>query len=262
MELFIIFSIVLFHELGHYVAAKLYNWRIDSIVLWVFGGVMDTDEHGTKSIKEEAIVTIAGPFQHLIIYFICMLAELYQIIPGPIIELVLYYNTALMFFNLIPVWPLDGGKLLLLLTSSFLPYKKAYQFTILFSMITIVIIVVIQIMFFPFTLSSFLIWAFLFMENRADWKQRYYVFMRFLLSRFEGEATVKKIIPLHVASDYTFQDVFSLFRRERKHTIYIDYPGKRRISIDETDCLQNYFFENINRVTVGEAFDYPPSNWY
>src|SRR5699024_11983500 len=58
-------SIVLFHELGHYGAAKFFKWRIKGIMLWIFGGVMDTDEHGNKPFHEDIIVTVAGPLQHL-----------------------------------------------------------------------------------------------------------------------------------------------------------------------------------------------------
>lgn len=256
LELFIIFSLVLFHEMGHFTAAKLLKWRIKNIVLWVFGGVMDTDEHGNKPIKEEVFVTIAGPFQHLIIYFFCFLAETFQILPIPILELILYYNTVLLIFNLIPIWPLDGGKLLLLFVSAYFPYKKSYYFTILFSMVAILCILSVQLLYFPFTLSNFFIWIFLFMENKADWKQRFYVFMRFLLKRYEGDSTINGVVPIHVTSDSTFLEVFSLFRRERKHPIYITYPGNERKSVDENDCLQSYFYEKSYNQTIGDTFYY------
>src|SRR5699024_1387676 len=68
VELTIILAIVLFYELGHFMMATFFNWRIKSVMLWVFGGVMDTEEHGNKPLHEEALVIIAGPFQHLVIY--------------------------------------------------------------------------------------------------------------------------------------------------------------------------------------------------
>ncbi|WP_067727283.1 M50 family metallopeptidase [Oceanobacillus damuensis] len=256
LELFIIFFLVLFHEMGHYAVARNLKWRIGNIVLWVFGGVMDTEEHGNKPIKEEALVTLAGPFQHLVIYFLCFLAESFYLVPVSVVELVLYYNTVLLLFNLLPIWPLDGGKLLLLILSAYIPYKKSYQFTILFSMVTTVCVLLIQLLFFPFTLSSFFIWLFLFGENRSDWKQRSYVFMRFLLKRYEGESSINGVIPINVASDSTFLELFSRFRREKKHPVYIIYPGNERKSVDETDCLQSYFYERTYDTSVGEAFLY------
>lgn len=138
----------------------------------------------------------------------------------------------------------------------FFPYKKAYQFTLIFSMVFITLILVLQLLFFPFTLSSFFIWAFLFMENRNDWKQRSYVFMRFLLRRYEGDAAIKGVVPLTVAPDSSFLDLFSRFRREKKHPIYIVYAENNRKSVDEADCLQSYFYEREYNQSVGDAFLY------
>lgn len=51
-ELVIILSIVLIHELGHYTVAHVFKWRIKHIMLWVFGGVMQTEEHGSSAHSE------------------------------------------------------------------------------------------------------------------------------------------------------------------------------------------------------------------
>src|SRR5690625_7196786 len=80
IQLFIILLIVLIHELGHYIAAAYFKWRIDYIMLWVFGGVMKTDESTHHSIKEECIVTLAGPMQHLFIFFVLYLFSFFSIL--------------------------------------------------------------------------------------------------------------------------------------------------------------------------------------
>ncbi|MBY7143259.1 M50 family metallopeptidase [Virgibacillus sp. NKC19-3] len=256
MELAIIVTIVLFHELGHYIVAIVFKWRIQGIMLWVFGGVMDTDEHGNRSIREEALVTVAGPFQHFIIYlFLFFLASTDFIAPS-ILELIFYYNTVILVFNLLPVWPLDGGKLLFLGLSAFSPYKKAYQSAIIFSMIISLLVLIFQLILFPFTLSAFLVMLFLFMENRSEWKKRYYVFIRFLLKRYEGNTAVKAVNPIVVPHEATLMDIFARFRRERKHPIYITYPDNKRRSVDETDCLLLFFREKQYNKTIGEAVHY------
>lgn len=255
LELFIIFALVLFHELGHYIAARMMKWRIRYIVLWAFGGVMDTEEHGNKTMREEAFVTLAGPYQHLVVYFLCFLVETFQLMPASILELILYYNTILLLFNLIPVWPLDGGKLLLLAVSYFSLQKSvpiyAHIFNGLYYNSTYT-----STFIFPIYVKCIFIWVFLFMENRSDWKQRSYVFMRFLLRRYEGDAAVKGVLPLTVPSDISFLDLFSRFRREKKHPIYIVYAENNRKSVDESDCLQSYFYEREYNQSIGDAFLY------
>lgn len=253
MELSIILMIVLIHELGHYAMSKLFKWRVDSIMLWVFGGVMRTEEHGNSSLREEALVIIAGPIQNVMIYIGLYFFSMYAILPTPVLELILYYNTAILLFNLLPIWPLDGGKLLFVFLSSFLPYRKAYHSMIILSMITSIVLLLVQLFIFPFTLSAFCLMIFLFMENRAEWKQRFYVFIRFLLKRYEGNSYVKGIQPIKTSYHSPLMDILTQFKRGKKHPIYIYYPNRERKSIDESDCLRSYFHDKQYNRTIGEV---------
>src|SRR5699024_2227308 len=122
VELTVILAIVLFHEMGHFTMATYYNWRIRKVMLWVFGGVMDTDEHGNKPLYEEILVIIAGPLQHIVIYALILCLSLSSLLSPSLIELLVFYNTVLFVFNLLPIWPLDGGKLLFAILSIFMPF--------------------------------------------------------------------------------------------------------------------------------------------
>ncbi|MBR7796957.1 MAG: site-2 protease family protein [Bacillota bacterium] len=253
MELAILLFIVFFHEMGHFMMATFFKWRIRKVMLWVFGGVMDTDEHGSKPIREELLVTCAGPFQHIILFIVLFLLGDLGMLPQAVMDLFLYYNSIILLFNLLPLWPLDGGKLLFLCLSSLVPYKKAYYAVIIFSMIASILLLLIQLITLPFTLSSFFIFIFLFMENKTEWKQRYYAFFRFLLKRYEGKNRfARKVLPIRVSSDQSLLEVFSRFHREKLHPIYIIYPNNYRQSIDEVACLHSYFNEKHYDKTVGE----------
>lgn len=246
-------GIVLFHELGHYMMAVSFGWRIKNITLWVFGGVMDTDEHGNRPIYEEALVSIAGPLQHVFIYLGMIILAPFDIVPKSIMELVMYYNSLILLFNLLPVWPLDGGKLLFTLLSAFTPYKKAHTAMIVISVLVSTCILFVFLFIMPFTLSSIFIFLFILLENRTEWKQRYYVFLRFLSKRFYGANDAKKSDQIEVPYNASLFEVFSLFIRERKHIIYITYPGNKRASINEIDCLRSYFEKKQYNVTIGEV---------
>lgn len=256
MELAIILAIVLIHELGHYLAAMFFKWRVRGIMLWVFGGVMDTDEHGTRPVYEEMIVTAAGPLQHVVIYGAVLLLSDSGFVPASVLSLIIYYNTAILIFNLLPVWPLDGGKLLFLCLSSFLPYQRAYHTAIMASIVISLVLLAAQFMFWPFTLSAFLLMIFLVMENRSEWKHRYFVFIRFLLNRYEGNANVRGVKPIVVPAKASLMQVFAQFQREKRHPIYITFPDSERQSIDENDCLRSYFHDKAYSKTVGELAAY------
>src|SRR5699024_4666142 len=179
IHLFILFSIVLIHEAGHYVMAKYFEWEIHSIMLWVFGGVMKTDETISRPVKQEVVVTIAGTIQHVFIFLMLHGFSYTSLVTGDLIVSAHYYNVILFGFNLLPIYPLDGGKLLLSCMSAIIPFKKAYEWTILFSVFGCVVILLYQLIFFPFTLSAFMLFLFLLWENHIEWKYRTYLFLRF-----------------------------------------------------------------------------------
>ncbi|GIO21791.1 stage IV sporulation protein FB [Oceanobacillus sp. J11TS1] len=215
---------------------------------------MKTDEHGSRPIREEAIVILAGPSVQVLIFGLLYGASSFGMVPDYYYELILYYNAIILLFNLLPIWPLDGGKLVFLLLTSVLSFKKAYYITIIASLTICAGIILIQLLFLPFTLSSFLIWLFLIHENWQEWKYRFYVFMRFLLKRYEGGNFVSAIQPIYASPQDSFLEVLARFHREKKHTIYIEYPNKERISVEDNECLAFYFNEKPYRKTIGEAF--------
>ncbi|HLQ70510.1 MAG TPA: site-2 protease family protein [Bacillota bacterium] len=255
VELSVILLIVLFHELGHFMMAAFFNWRIKSVMLWVFGGVMDTEEHASKPLHEEVLVIIAGPFQHIIVYVLVFLMSSLQLFSSSIIDLLLFYNTVLLCFNLLPIWPLDGGKLLFSILSIFFPYKRAFTSVIIFSIIVTILCIVVQLFIIPFTLSSLLVVMFLLMENRTEWKQRFYVFIRFLLKRFEDRPPPKLVQPIIVSHQASLMDVFNEFKRDRSHPIYVTYSANKRKSIDEMECLRSYFYNKHYNKSIGEIVD-------
>jgi len=253
MELSIIFIIVFIHEMGHYFMAKAFKWRVRKVMLWVFGGVMETEEHGNQSIKEDILVTIAGPIQHIFIYILLFFLLESGILSEVIFNMAMSYNTVILLFNLLPIWPLDGGKLLFTLLSVKYPYRKALEGIIILSMILSISFIILHIIFYSFTLSFTLIMLFLFIENRLEWKRRFYIFMRFLLERYKGNHAVRKLEVLHLPGNVLLMEAFTLFKREKKHTIAIK-DNKNLNRIDETDCLHAYFHEKQYDKQMNDIF--------
>lgn len=107
-----------------------------------------------------------------------------------------------------------------------------------------------QLIVFPFTMSAIFIMLFILLENRTEWKQHYYVFLRFLSDRFYNGNNARKTTSIKVSNDCTLFEVFSLFIREKKHTIHITYNDDRERSMDERDCLKSYFQGKHYNVTV------------
>ncbi|HEY9578033.1 MAG TPA: site-2 protease family protein, partial [Pseudobacillus sp.] len=133
LHLLLAFIIIVIHELGHVVAAHALGWRIKKVVLLPFGGVAEVDEHGNRPLREELIVVLAGPLQHLWLFAVAWLAHAGGILPNSIYEDFWQINAAILLFNLLPVYPLDGGKLLMLTFSIARPFLSAFRLVIICS---------------------------------------------------------------------------------------------------------------------------------
>src|SRR5699024_2361506 len=162
----------------------------------------------------------------------------------------LFYNQFIFFFNLIPLWPLDGGKLLLISLSRFFPFQKSYHATILFSIIFCILLIPLQFYFLSFQLSSSLLLLFLLLQILTEWKKRYYTFIRFLLNRYEEKKPHDQLHPLTIPHHASLMEVFTHFYREKNHSIYIEFPQQITYEITEKECLQYYFLEKRYHETI------------
>jgi Zn-dependent protease/predicted transcriptional regulator len=107
------FASVLFHELSHSMVARIYKIRVISITLFVFGGVARIGREPAKAIQEFNIA-IAGPLASLFLAFAFF--SLTQFFPyaqmtGALAVWLWQTNAALALFNLLPGFPLDGGRI-------------------------------------------------------------------------------------------------------------------------------------------------------
>ena len=112
-----LFISIVLHEFSHAIVARRYDIPIKGITLFIFGGVAEMEDE-PPSARSELLMAIAGPIASYV------LAVLFQslalALPGtaseaPLVALFAYLaliNAVLATFNLIPAFPLDGGRVL------------------------------------------------------------------------------------------------------------------------------------------------------
>ncbi len=111
------YACLLAHELAHSVVARRYGVRVRGITLWLFGGVSQLEGEPQRATQEAAI-TAVGPLTSIAVAILCYVLGTAVLAVGgpPIVAYVLvwlaYINLILGLFNLIPAFPLDGGRLL------------------------------------------------------------------------------------------------------------------------------------------------------
>ncbi|MBO0795468.1 MAG: site-2 protease family protein [Ktedonobacteraceae bacterium] len=111
----LLFLSVLLHELGHSFVARWRGMRVQNIVLFIFGGVSNIEQE-PKNPSTEFLITIVGPLVSLLLGALAALLLLpLGNRPSPTSAILTYLATAnilLGIFNLIPGFPLDGGRVL------------------------------------------------------------------------------------------------------------------------------------------------------
>src|ERR1700681_3777428 len=107
------FASVVFHELSHSMVARAYKIRVISITLFVFGGVARIGREPAKAMQEFNIA-IAGPIASLFLavgFYSLTLFFPYAEMTGALAVWLWQTNAALALFNLLPGFPLDGGRI-------------------------------------------------------------------------------------------------------------------------------------------------------
>ncbi len=121
---------VVLHELGHSLTARRYGFPIDSITLWLFGGIAALSEM-PEDWRKEFWIAIAGPIVSVLVGVVSF--GLFVVTPVDLdgVRFVLGYlailNVGLAIFNMVPAFPMDGGRILRALLARTHPYAQATQ---------------------------------------------------------------------------------------------------------------------------------------
>ncbi|WP_280769763.1 M50 family metallopeptidase [Salipaludibacillus daqingensis] len=243
-EIIILFMIVFVHEIGHALMAYHLGWRIKRIILLPFGGMAEMEEHGNKRVKEEILVTLSGPLQH-----VWMIAGSYLLVTTSVWSeadhhMFLFHNLTILLFNLLPIMPLDGGKFLFSLNTLFLPFQKSYQLSFRLSFMILLGLTYVSLFVFPFHLNLVAVLLFLWTHLYLEWKQRHYHFLRFLMERKRlnsfREKRYTSIDPM-----VTVAEAMKRIYRE-KEMVFLFTIDSKKIEIKEEKLLKA-FFESENK---------------
>lgn len=112
-----LFVSIILHEMSHSLVARAYGMSMKGITLFLFGGVAEMEEE-PQSPKVEFLMSVVGPVSSIVIgvvFYGISLAGFRFGWPVPVtgvLEYLAYINILLACFNLLPAFPLDGGRIL------------------------------------------------------------------------------------------------------------------------------------------------------
>jgi stage IV sporulation protein FB len=262
VEALTLFGTVFIHEMGHVAAAKGLGWKVREVQLLPFGGVAIVDELGTVPLHEELIVAVAGPFQHAWMILFALLMK--TAVPSSL-EWWNYFievNLMIGLFNLLPLLPLDGGRVVQCLFGYFMSYHRTLWITTWLSLALSAFVISFAI-YGLFTnrlpLNLLVIGLFLLISNWYSYRQLPFLFFRFLLSR---EQRVSRLLlsgtlaqPIVVARQQKISNILKLFMREKYHLIYVmNEKGRIQAILPEHQLVSGFLDGKKPGSAVSELF--------
>ena len=112
-----LFVSIIFHELSHSLVARRYGLDMKGITLFIFGGVAEMEEE-PSSARVEFMMAIAGPVSSIMLALFFFLAARigntgsWPVPVNGVLVYLAFINGLLALFNLLPAFPLDGGRIL------------------------------------------------------------------------------------------------------------------------------------------------------
>jgi Zn-dependent protease len=243
-----LFASVGVHELGHSWAASRYDIHTESITLWILGGLASLSEM-PKEWNREFWIAIAGPITSVLVGAVCLGVLTVSGVGAPVFVFVVGWlavtNVVLAVFNLLPAFPMDGGRILRALLARFLPYAKATQVAARIGTVFAVLFAVVGVLAF----SPILLLLAFFIYGAATSESRMVVLGELLEGLTVGDLVIEAD-PVEEAT--TLDALFPRLVGERQTEFpVVDADGTLRGAVT-ADAMRDVEFADYGTTSVGD----------
>ncbi|KAB3535907.1 hypothetical protein F8154_05155 [Alkaliphilus pronyensis] len=243
-EMLIIFLVVFIHEIAHLLVAKSLSITINEIELFPFGGVAKLEKDIYLEAFKEILIACAGPILNLIFFLITEFILLNHFKESYYLNFFKITNIAIGLFNLIPIYPLDGGRVLRGALSMFLSIQKSTILSIYIGKVFSIIIFTIGIYLTFFSLVNIYIAflaIYLFYQGYKEKKITAFLLMKEIIRKKEtllskGIMDTKHLTVYEIVN---FNMLFSSFTSSKYHYVtIIDQDGTPVGTLTESQIIE------------------------
>ena len=183
-QIFFYVITVTLHEFGHFLFLRHYGYECDSLIFSLNGAGLQSNNN--FRVKEEIIIAIAGPLVNLIL--IVLITAFWWIFPLSYLYTYdfLICNIVVMIFNLTPVYPLDGGRILCaFLRSRGVSNKKIFRLNLIINISFVILFLCLFILslFFAMNISLIIMSGFFLINIFSLEKNSYYSTINSIIKR-------------------------------------------------------------------------------
>lgn len=171
------FACVVLHELGHSLTARRYGVQVPRILLLPIGGMAEMDRIPRRP-SAELLITIAGPAVNFAIVVLLLplvwrellgKAEIADFSAAEILLQLWWANLIMGTFNLLPVFPMDGGRIFRALLALRLPYLRATWWAVRVGQLLAVIFAAVAVLYFD-NLMAGVLFVFIIMAGGTEYQ--------------------------------------------------------------------------------------------
>jgi len=246
LEVLTLFIIVLIHELGHVAMARELGWTVTEVQLLPFGGVATMEDAYATDPLDEIVVALAGPFLNLVMMAFSYLCWYSGVWTEEWARFFLVSNVTIALFNLLPIWPLDGGRIVLAVLCWFMPYRQAAILSMTGS--TLLAGIMAGVSGLELKVNVLVIALYLLTVNIQSFLRFPYQFFRFLMEKYVREPDEYAVQAVSVHPGETVLQVAHKLRRGCSHLFYVQGSGL----LAEEQLLYALLFEQKHDETVGQ----------
>jgi len=139
LNLLIFTSLIIVHELGHYIACLITRINVTKIIIYPYGGITKIDDIIDINFSKELLISISGIVIQSLYFFIVYLLYNNYLIRDYTYNIFCNYHYSMLIFNLIPIYPLDGSKILNIIINKLFNFKLSNILLIIISIINMVV---------------------------------------------------------------------------------------------------------------------------
>lgn len=244
------FLFATFHEMGHCLAGGCFGVRIKEIGITPLGERAELIGYDGLSAVKKAIVLGAGPFVNLffgILFYVLSIFWEGFLLPAGL-------NMGLGLFNMLPVLPLDGGKLFFMFLSRHFGTLTGARFLTRFGCgvgIFFILLGVIQLVLYPPNVLLLCMGLYLFWLNKREYLRICLRFYRMLdKRRFLEPDVCRQICMLSVPKDIRLSKLIDRMDSEREYIFVCSVKGRRKW-ICEKEVIAALFEKGADRTIDG-----------
>ena len=190
INLIVFTSLIIIHELGHYITSIIFKYKVDKIIIYPYGGVTKLNTIINTNITKDLVVAVSGIIFQTLYFIIIFFLYKNNIIREYTYNLFLLYHKSLLIFNLLPIYPLDGAKIVNLILSKYFSFNIANYISIVISLITVIFFLYSDI--YENNYSIILVIGVLMKNIYKFYKDISYIYNRFILERYLFKFNYKK----------------------------------------------------------------------